>query len=54
MTIQLNEPAQLVPDDWDLDVTIIEAGPEADRLIRLTDDGCGTTCESACSSSCPR
>jgi FxLD family lantipeptide len=53
MTVQLGEPAGPVPDDdWDLDVTIIEAGPEADRLIRMTDDGCTSTCYSACSGSC--
>ncbi|WP_030777606.1 FxLD family lanthipeptide [Streptomyces sp. NRRL S-920] len=39
--------------DWDLDVSIVESGPSADRLIQMTDDGCGQTCESACSSSCP-
>lgn len=38
---------------FELDVTIVEAGPEADRLIRMTDDGCGQTCESACGSTCP-
>lgn len=38
---------------WDLDVSIIESGPEADRLIQMTDDGCGATCESACSTTCP-
>ena len=48
MTVQLGEPAGPVPDDnWDLDVTIIEAGPEADRLIRMTDDGCTSTCRPA-------
>ncbi len=52
MTVQLHEPAGPVPDDWDLDVTIIEAGPEADRLIRMTDDNCTSTCYSACSGSC--
>lgn len=40
-------------DDWDLDISIIESGPAADMLIRMTDDGCGTTCQSACSSTCP-
>lgn len=40
-------------DLFELDVTIVEAGPEADRLIRMTDDGCGQTCESACGSTCP-
>ncbi|MFI1825403.1 FxLD family lanthipeptide [Streptomyces sp. NPDC020412] len=40
-------------EDWDLDISIVESGPEADRLIRMTDDGCGVTCESACSTTCP-
>ncbi|MEU2720175.1 FxLD family lanthipeptide [Streptomyces smyrnaeus] len=40
-------------DGWDLDVSIVESGPEADRLIQMTDDGCGQTCESACQSTCP-
>ncbi|MEV7869215.1 FxLD family lanthipeptide [Streptomyces sp. NPDC088124] len=40
-------------DGWDLDVSIVESGPEADRLIQMTDDGCGQTCESACPATCP-
>jgi FxLD family lantipeptide len=40
-------------DGWDLDVSIVESGPEADRLIQMTDDGCGATCQSACSTTCP-
>nr|WP_258037169.1 MULTISPECIES: FxLD family lanthipeptide [unclassified Streptomyces] len=39
--------------DWDLDVSIVESGPSADRLIQMTDDGCGSTCESACNATCP-
>lgn len=39
--------------DWELDVSIVESGPAADRLIRMTDDGCGATCQSACSTTCP-
>ncbi|MFI6536658.1 FxLD family lanthipeptide [Nonomuraea sp. NPDC050547] len=38
--------------DWEFDVAIVEAGPEADRLIRMTDDGCGQTCASACPNTC--
>ena len=52
MTVQLHEEASFPLDDWDLDVTIIESGPEADRLIRMTDDGCTSTCTSACAGSC--
>ncbi|QKV97963.1 FxLD family lantipeptide [Streptomyces sp. NA02950] len=40
-------------EGWDLDVSIVESGPSADRLIRMTDDGCGQTCQSACSTTCP-
>ncbi|MEV6987273.1 FxLD family lanthipeptide [Sphaerisporangium sp. NPDC051017] len=39
--------------EWDLDVSIVESGPAADKLIRMTDDGCGQTCQSACMSTCP-
>lgn len=38
--------------EFDLDVSIVESGPVIDELMRLTDDNCGTTCESACTS-CP-
>lgn len=40
-------------DVFDLDVEVVESGPLLDDLIRLTSDGCGTTCESACSPTCP-
>jgi FxLD family lantipeptide len=36
--------------DFDLDVSIVESGPMLDELMRLTDDNCGTTCQSACTS----
>lgn len=38
--------------DWELDITIVEGGPAADQLIRLTSDGCNSTCATACTS-CP-
>ncbi|KPM50648.1 hypothetical protein CcI49_35910 [Frankia sp. CcI49] len=64
MPIQLDDPVLTMPPQarrdqeedfttWDLDVSIVESGPAADRLIRMTDDGCGTTCQSACSTTCP-
>lgn len=63
MSVQFEEAVAAVPaaaegqegtvDGWDLDVAIVESGPEADRLIRMTDDGCGQTCESACSTTFP-
>lgn len=57
MTVQMEAaPAQPMTDmdaaDWDLDVTIVEGGPAADQLIRLTSDGCNSTCATACNS-CP-
>ncbi|MEU0073512.1 FxLD family lanthipeptide [Streptomyces sp. NPDC006332] len=60
MTVQMERPvAQPVAvqgasgqDGFDLDITIVEGGPAADQLIRLTNDGCGSSCQSACTS-CP-
>ena len=60
MTVQLERPlVQPISEqeepgqgDFDLDITIVEGGPAADQLIRLTNDGCGSTCASACTS-CP-
>ncbi|QKW12217.1 FxLD family lanthipeptide [Verrucosispora sp. NA02020] len=42
------------PDDWELDVTFIESGESVDKLIYMTNDGCGKTCQSACSTTCPK
>jgi FxLD family lantipeptide len=58
MSIQIeNAPSMQAGEEdfgeWDLDVSIVESGPAADKLIRMTDDGCGTTCQSACSTTCP-
>jgi len=39
-------------EEFDLDVSIVESGPVIAELMRLTDDNCGSTCESACTS-CP-
>ena len=36
--------------DFDLDVTIIESSPVVPEPVRSTSDGCGSTCESACTS----
>lgn len=62
MTVQLDHPVasaqsdaegQEVPgSEWELDVTIVEGGPAADQLIRMTNDGCNSTCATACVS-CP-
>jgi FxLD family lantipeptide len=50
MSIQAEETADVMPGDWELDVTIVESGPAADQLIRMTDDGCNSTCGTACTS----
>ncbi|MFF4197086.1 FxLD family lanthipeptide [Nonomuraea sp. NPDC001831] len=36
--------------EWlaDLDVRIVESGVAAEQLIRMTDDGCNSTCGTAC------
>ncbi|MEV7512054.1 FxLD family lanthipeptide [Streptomyces sp. NPDC091201] len=57
MTVQIDTgvtPATAEQDDagFDLDITIVEGGAAADQLIRLTGDGCGSTCATACVS-CP-
>ena len=59
MTVQMERPVELArPTDvqdlpgFDLDITIVEGGPAADQLIRLTNDGCNSTCATACVS-CP-
>jgi FxLD family lantipeptide len=38
--------------DWaaELDMSIIESGVAADQMIRMTDDGCNSTCGTACTS----
>lgn len=60
-TATLTRPAPNTSDvegwdaaDWgaDLDVAIIESGAAADQLIRMTNDGCNSTCGTACTS-CP-
>ncbi len=38
--------------DFDLDVRFIEAGDTVEHLIYMTNDGCGSTCQSACPASC--
>ncbi|MEV7683101.1 FxLD family lanthipeptide [Streptomyces sp. NPDC088341] len=60
MTVQMERPVapgrpaaeEQDLTDFDLDITIVEGGPAADQLIRLTSDGCNSTCATACVS-CP-
>jgi FxLD family lantipeptide len=49
----IGEEVEFGPDDWNLDVTFVEAGDTVDKLIYMTNDGCGSTCQSACSTTCP-
>ena len=37
----------------DLDIEFLEAGDTVEHLIYMTDDECGKTCQSACSTTCP-
>jgi len=48
MTGQMDQMTGTGDVQFDLDISIVESGPVIDDLMRLTDDGCGTTCESAC------
>jgi FxLD family lantipeptide len=62
MTIQLATAAQAATDvrsttgagntldDFDLDIEFIEAGGTVEHIIKMTEDNCGSTCESACTS----
>lgn len=43
--------AEIDSDPFDLDISFIENGPNADTVIAMTDDGCGSTCPSACTTS---
>ncbi|MBQ1047812.1 FxLD family lanthipeptide [Micromonospora sp. C51] len=37
-------------DELDLDVNVVASAPVVPELMRATDDGCGSTCASACTS----
>jgi FxLD family lantipeptide len=56
MTIQLATPTQPATgightlDDFDLDIEFIETGGTVEHIIKMTEDSCGSTCESACTS----
>ncbi|MEO3797782.1 FxLD family lanthipeptide [Nonomuraea sp. B10E15] len=53
-TLAPSEPEGKDTDGWDadwladLDVSIVESGVAAEQLIRMTDDGCNSTCGTAC------
>ncbi|HWR46137.1 MAG TPA: FxLD family lanthipeptide [Pseudonocardiaceae bacterium] len=53
MTIQTDQMAAApgtpaADSEFDLGVSFVESGPVVAELMRLTDDGCGSTCETAC------
>jgi FxLD family lantipeptide len=48
-TVTAPDPTTTDPD-FDLDISIVESGPMVADLMRSTDDGCGSTCQSACTS----
>lgn len=56
MTVPTESPevhdttTDVMPEDLGLDIRFVESGPVVEELMRPTDDGCGTTCESACNS----
>jgi FxLD family lantipeptide len=43
-------PGTETDPDFELAVSIVETGPVIADLMRSTDDNCGQTCESACTS----
>jgi len=54
MTIQLDAVAPRIAatdEEFDLDISIVASGPVVAELMRSTDDGCGSTCQSACANS---
>lgn len=56
MTVELTpstDPATEIAateTDFDLDIEFIEAGTSVEHIIKMTEDNCGSTCESACTS----
>ncbi|MFY1700167.1 FxLD family lanthipeptide [Micromonospora sp. WMMA1923] len=50
MTLDQLAPPGLDDDDLDLDVTIVASAAVVPGLMRSTDDNCGSTCASACTS----
>lgn len=52
MTLQHTQGPRAAPDtEFDLDLSIVSSGPVVADLMRSTDDGCGMSCQSACSNS---
>lgn len=52
MTLQHTQVPKAASDtDFDLDLSIVSSGPVVADLMRSTDDGCGSSCQSACAGS---
>jgi FxLD family lantipeptide len=49
-TLPTTPAATLDESDFDLDISLFEAGPIIPELMRSTSDNCGGTCASACTS----
>lgn len=50
-TIKPRPDSADLDDPFELDIAFIESGPNANTVIAMTDDGCGSTCPSACTTS---
>lgn len=44
------ETLEFFMNEFDLDITVVEADDASADLLVLTDDGCGSTCEGPCAS----
>ncbi|WP_017623422.1 FxLD family lanthipeptide [Nocardiopsis chromatogenes] len=47
----MNTDATAAPEGFDLDIRLIETSDEAESLINLTEDNCGSSCPNACTGS---
>ncbi|MBC7277095.1 FxLD family lanthipeptide [Nocardioides sp. NBC_00368] len=50
ITTSLPEAEGRTLDDFDLDIEFIEAGGTVEHIITMTEDNCGSSCVSACTS----
>ena len=50
LVLSPGDPAD-ASSEFDLDISIVESGPVVAELMRITDDNCGQTCQSACANS---
>jgi FxLD family lantipeptide len=50
ITTSMSEAESRTLDGFDLDIEFIEAGGTVEHIITMTEDNCGSTCQSACNS----